>query len=292
MSTLKRGLSRGLESLLSERAKHLAGQNLTTLKEGDLQQIPLEQLEKGAYQPRKRFSEQELQELSDSIREQGVLQPIIVRQIGNQKYEVIAGERRWRAAELAGLPSIPALIRQLDDKPALAIALIENIQREDLNVLEEASALQRLLEEFQLTQEEVGIAVGKSRTSVSNSLRLLKLNPDVKTLLQEGLLEMGHARALLALTGETQSQAATKTVEKKWSVREVEAYVKKCLTEEPQEAPQAKSLPTEFQAWEKLFAEKLQTKVSIRHQKNGQGKVEIYYDQPGTLQTLLSRLSP
>jgi len=212
MTTKNRGLGRGLDALLGGGARKSAGEQEEKGEQqapdkGAVSQLGIELIQRGRYQPRRHFDEEKLQELADSISAQGVVQPIVVRPVGNV-YEIIAGERRWRAAQLAGLHEIPAVVREVDDQAAMAMALIENIQRDDLNPLEEAGALHRLLEEFGLTHQEIAQAVGKSRTTVTNLLRLLELEPEVKTWLDEGKMEMGHARAILGLSGEAQVDAA------------------------------------------------------------------------------------
>jgi len=215
----RRGLGTSLEKLLSHSA--IGGAAL----EGQFKKCPIEQLQRGVYQPRLDFSEESLAELAASIKQQGVIQPIVVREISAKQFEIIAGERRWRAAQIAGLSDVPVIVRDVNDEAALAMALIENIQREDLNALEEARALKRLQQEFSLTHEEVAQAVGKSRAMVSNLLRLLDLHVDVKTMLERGDIEMGHARALLALSLAKQKEVALLIKDKAWSVRQTEQYI-------------------------------------------------------------------
>ncbi|MFP5507147.1 MAG: ParB/RepB/Spo0J family partition protein, partial [Gammaproteobacteria bacterium] len=245
MATKKRGLGRGLDALLGGGAKAApvapapaataaipAGEPV----DGSLRKLPVDLIQRGKYQPRHDMHQESLQDLADSIKAQGVVQPIVVRPIGpgtgNQtRYEIIAGERRWRAAQLAGLQDIPAVVRDVPDRAAIAMALIENIQRENLNPLEESRALHRLIREFELTHQEAAEAVGRSRAAVSNLLRLLELTEDVKELVEAGKLEMGHARALLALAGAAQTQAARQIVAKGLSVRETERLVKRLQAE-------------------------------------------------------------
>ena len=224
MSSNKRGLGRGLDALLGD----------VSVKEEKhhLQALPIEYMQRGKYQPRKDINPEKLQELADSIKSQGIIQPIVVRQIAFQKYEIIAGERRWRAAQLVGLSEVPVVIKEIDDRAAMAIALIENIQREDLNPLEEAESLKRLLDEFNMTHQLVAEAIGKSRTTVTNLLRLIELHPEVKKLLLSNQLEMGHARALLSVEGIKQVTLATKVVKEGLSVRATERLVKES-NEEP-----------------------------------------------------------
>ena len=225
----RRGLGRGLDALLTSNKEidDAAHSNLTSADDSELQYLPIEQLQQGKYQPRKDMSAEALEDLSNSIRSQGIIQPIVVRNVNANTYEIIAGERRWRAAQIAEIDKVPCIIKNVEDEAAIAIALIENIQREDLNAMEEAIALERLLTEFELTHQEVANAVGKSRTTVSNLLRLNKLNEDVKTLLEHGDIEMGHARALLALEDDLQSNTARTVVAKDLTVRETEALIKK-----------------------------------------------------------------
>ncbi|MGB1141627.1 MAG: ParB/RepB/Spo0J family partition protein, partial [Halioglobus sp.] len=234
MSAKKRGLGRGLDALLGastagQSPAAEAGSADAQAANGDeqlLKELPVDLVQRGKYQPRKDIEPESLQELADSIKAQGVMQPIVVRPVSDRKYEIIAGERRWRATQLAGLDVIPAVVRDVSDEAAIAMALIENIQREDLNPIEEAVALQRLQQEFDLTQQEVAEAVGKSRSTVANLLRLMSLQEDVRRLVEHGDLEMGHARALLALDGPDQSQAARQVVGKGLSVRQTEALVR------------------------------------------------------------------
>jgi ParB family chromosome partitioning protein len=226
MAAKKRGLGRGLDELLGISSATAEGAAGATGDErspqGDFRNLPVDVIQKGRYQPRHEIAQEALQELADSIRAQGVVQPVVVRPLAEQvgKYELIAGERRWRASQLAGLHEIPAVVRDVPDQAAMAMGLIENIQREELNPIEEAAALQRLIEEFGLTHQETAEAVGRSRAAVSNLLRLLTLEPKVKMMLEEGQLEMGHARALLALLGSTQIQAAEQVFARGLSVRE------------------------------------------------------------------------
>ena len=215
----KRGLGRGLSELLGDVVSAPVQE-----KSQDVQTLPIEFLQRGKYQPRKDMDPEKLKELSDSIAAQGIIQPIIVRKIAAEKYEIIAGERRWRAAQLADLQEVPVLVKDLDDRSVMAIALIENIQREDLNALEEAEALHRLLDEFELTHQQIAESIGKSRATVTNLLRLLDLANEVKSMLSRGQLEMGHARALLGLEESKQVEIANKAVKQNLSVRAVESW--------------------------------------------------------------------
>ncbi|KAF7785488.1 chromosome partitioning protein, ParB family [Pseudoalteromonas rubra] len=311
MSVKKRGLGRGLDALLSS-AKPAAPQpaqpevtqtqgteravepEQTTqsheVTDQELQRLPIEYLQRGKYQPRKDMSEQALEELASSIRAQGVLQPIVVRPVAENQFEIIAGERRWRAAQLAELDVVPCIIKDVADEAAVAIALIENIQREDLNAMEEAVALDRLLNEFELTHQQVADAVGKSRTTVTNLLRLNNLNDDVKILLEHGDIEMGHARCLLALTGEQQSEAARTAVAKGLTVRETEKLVRAML--EPVEKKPAKEKDPDVKLLEQQLAENLGAKVEINYNQKGKGKLVISYANLDELDGILGRIQP
>lgn len=305
MSTKKRGLGKGLNELLSASlgnsisvVKEHKPQPVTPPKEGtlvegqELRYLPVEKLVVGPFQPRQHIRHEGLEQLSESIRAQGVLQPIVVRP-KNQHFEIIAGERRWRAAQLAGLVQVPAIIRQVPDEAAMAMALIENIQRENLNAMEEAHALKRLSEELQLTHLQVAEAVGKSRTSVTNLLRLLTLNADVQALLDQDKLEMGHARALLGLKGDLQSTVAQTVVEKELSVRETEKLVNKM-----QEGPEpvktfvspSRVFDPNIRRLEEDLADKLGARVSIRHGGRGKGLVVIRYNDVDELEGILAHI--
>lgn len=288
----RRGLGRGLDALLTnaptqQQTSTDTTNNPDTIKDGDLKSLPIDILQPGKYQPRKDMSPEALEELSDSIKAQGVIQPVVVRAIDDNKFEIIAGERRWRAAQIAKLEEIPCLIKNVQDEAAVAIALIENIQREDLNAMEEAIALDRLLTEFELTHQEVADAVGKSRTTVSNLLRLNNLNEEVKTLLEHGDLEMGHARALLALENDVQTNTARAVVAKELTVRETEALIKKVLTPEEPKAEKVKDPDT--QSLEQNLTEKLGSQVTINHNKKGKGKLVISYSDLTELDSIVSR---
>ncbi|GLX86056.1 chromosome partitioning protein ParB [Thalassotalea loyana] len=288
----RRGLGRGLDALLTNAPTPQAKSSdsnpeADVIADGQLRTLPIEQLQPGKYQPRKDMSPDALEELSDSIKAQGVIQPVVVRAVDNDKFEIIAGERRWRAAQLAQLDEIPCLIKNVQDEAAVAIALIENIQREDLNAMEEAIALERLLTEFELTHQEVADAVGKSRTTVSNLLRLNNLNEEVKTLLEHGDLEMGHARALLALEDDIQTNTARTVVAKELTVRETEALIKKVLTPEQPKVEKVKDPDT--QSLEQNLTEKLGSQVTINHNKKGKGKLVISYADLAELDSIVSR---
>ncbi|MCP4587509.1 ParB/RepB/Spo0J family partition protein [Pseudoalteromonas sp.] len=303
MSAKKRGLGRGLDALLSSSKPAPSANNqqqatstpeqvsevVAEQSKGELQKLAIEFLQSGKYQPRKDMSEEALEELANSIRAQGIIQPIVVRQIGAEKYEIIAGERRWRAAQLAKLDAVPCIIKDVPDEAAVAIALIENIQREDLNAMEEAIALNRLLNEFELTHQQVAEAVGKSRTTVTNLLRLNNLNEDVKILLEHGDIEMGHARCLLALEGEAQSDAARLAVAKALTVRETEKLVRSILEPAPKKEVQEKD--PDVKQLEQKLAENLGAKVEINYNKKGKGKLVISYTTLDELDGILSRIN-
>ena len=296
----KRGLGRGLEALLGPKAA--AEAPVLQATPGDvLRTLPVDALAPGKYQPRRTMDDAKLAELAESIRAQGVIQPIVVRDLGRQqkastpRYEIIAGERRWRATRLAGLAEIPAVVREVDDRTVVAMALIENIQREDLNPLEEAQALQRLIDEFDLTHAQAAGAVGRSRAAVSNLLRLLELPPAIRALLEARRLEMGHARALLTLSPDLASKLASDAAEHGWSVREVEhraqqfaagkvpSTSKKANGGKPRPQADIASLETEL-------SESLGTRVSIAHGRAGKGRLVIHYSDLDTLDGVLEKL--
>jgi len=293
----RRGLGRGLDALLSTPVKknnHSEGEveEVVNQHQSELQKLPIELLQPGKYQPRKDMSAEALEDLSSSIKSQGIIQPIVVRPVGEaagiKNYEIIAGERRWRAAQLAEIDLVPCIIKDVPDESAVAIALIENIQREDLNAMEEAIALDRLLKEFELTHQEVANAVGKSRTAVSNLLRLNSLNEDVKTLLEHGDIEMGHARALLALEDDLQTTTARTVAAKELTVRETENLVKKVLS--PIKEVVTKEKDADTVSLEQNLAEKIGSAVSIAHNKKGKGKLVINYNNLDELDGILSKI--
>ena len=238
MAAKKRGLGRGLDALLGSHVTETMNVDTSKVDHRELRDVPVDLIQRGKYQPRRDMDPDALQELADSIKAQGVMQPIVLRPIGENRFEIVAGERRWRATQLAGLDTIPALVRDVTDEAAIAMALIENIQREDLNPIEEAMALQRLQQEFELTQQQVAEAVGKSRSTVTNLLRLMTLREDVRTLLEHGDLEMGHGKALLGLPLEDQSAAARSVVARGMSVRQTEVLVRKLLADRNKPAKQ------------------------------------------------------
>ncbi len=296
MTPKKRGLGKGLDALLSTShaaaSKKLTEQPVTeqaeSNRDGELIHLDLDLLQPGKYQPRKDMSADALEELAESIRVQGVIQPIVVRKINDTRYEIIAGERRWRASQLANLNKVPCLVKQVADESAVAIALIENIQREDLNAMEEAIALNGLIDEFELTHQQVADALGKSRTSVSNLLRLNNLNEPVKRLLEYGDIEMGHARALLSLEGEEQTTMARLVAAKELTVRETERLVNKALN--PSKDVEKVAKDNDVCRLENQLIEKLGTKVSISHNKKGKGKLVINYRDLAELDGILGKI--
>ncbi|HEY6530059.1 MAG TPA: ParB/RepB/Spo0J family partition protein [Cellvibrionaceae bacterium] len=299
----RKSLGRGLDALLGGVNKSpsdaiKAAMNVAAVPvpdagpmDGKYAELPVEFLQRGKYQPRRDIQNESLQELADSIKAQGVMQPIVVRLIGPERYEIIAGERRWRAAQLAGLDRIPSIIRDVPDETAIAMALIENIQREDLNPVEEAVALKRLQDEFVLTHQQVADAVGKSRAAVSNSLRLLNLSHEARTLLEHGDLEMGHARCLLSLEPAQQSALARQIIARGLSVRQAEALVRKTQ----QEAAMDKVDPPKAQApdlkkLEEGLTGRLGVSVQVQHSARGAGKLVLKYKNLDDLDRLLTRL--
>lgn len=294
MSARKRGLGRGLDALLATQSAQAAPEAQDTpsaesSESAGLTKLPIEQLQPGKYQPRKDMSPDALEELAASIRTQGIIQPIVVRQVGEEQFEIIAGERRWRASQLAELDTVPVIVKDVPDEAAVAIALIENIQREDLNAMEEAIALQRLQDEFELTHQEVAEAVGKSRTSVTNYLRLNKLEDDVKTLMEHGDLEFGHAKVLLGLSGDEQVLAARKVVAKELTVRETEKLVNTIAQGEKPKAEKIKD--PDVKLLEQQLVEKLGAKVDISYNRKGKGKLVISYASLDELDGILSHIN-
>lgn len=290
----KRGLGRGLDALLGAANPDparldAATSNDTPQPEGELKKLPIERLKPGKYQPRRDIHPEALEELAASIRQQGIMQPVVVRPLGAGLYEIIAGERRWRAAQLAGLETIPALVREAEDRDVVALALIENLQREDLNPLEEALALQRLQKEFELTQQQVADAVGKSRSSITNLLRLLQLHRDVRRMLEHGDLEMGHARALLGLDEGQQLEAARQVVARGLSVRQTEALVRH-LQQTPEQKQDKKARDPDIARLEQQLQASLGAPVKIQHSSGGKGKLEIRYASLAELDGILRHL--
>ncbi len=281
----KSGLGRGLDKLLS------SANSESVTDASQLKLLAVEKISPSPYQPRKNIAQEGLQSLADSIKAQGLVQPIVVRKLADGQYELIAGERRWRASQLAGLLEIPAIVRELPDQAAAAMALIENIQREDLNALEEAQALNRLIHEFGLTHQQTAEAVGRSRAAVSNLLRLLELESQCKVLLEEGKLEMGHARALLALQGKQQIELAHKVAQYQLSVRATEKLVKQTLAGELQAMIAPKPiLNADISQLQSRLADTLGAKVSINHSKRGKGKLVIEYNSLDELDGILAHI--
>ncbi|MDP5135858.1 ParB/RepB/Spo0J family partition protein [Rheinheimera baltica] len=287
MSVKKRGLGRGLDALLT--SNRTSNNDTVSSTTSELQKLPVEFLTPGKYQPRKDMSQEALEDLASSIRAQGIIQPIVVRPIAKDKYEIIAGERRWRASQLAQLAEVPCIIKDVPDEAAVAIALIENIQREDLNAMEEAVALDQLLTEFGLTHQQVADAVGKSRASVTNLLRLNQLNDDVKLLLEHGDIDMGHARALLALHDNEQSDAARLVAAKQLTVRETENLVRRIL--EPKPTVAEKPRDPDVLALEQRLSERFAAPVQISYNNKGKGKLEINYSSLAELDGIISKLN-
>jgi ParB family chromosome partitioning protein len=281
MTTRHKGLGRGLDALLGGTTKAKVTDELA--------QLPVASLRPGKYQPRTRMDEASLAELADSIRARGVIQPIVVRPVEDGRYEILAGERRWRAAKLAGQEQVPALIREVPDDVALGIGLIENIQREDLNPIEEGNGLKRLIEEFRLTHEEVARAVGRSRAAVTNLLRLLELSPAVQDMLQDGKIDMGHARALLALSRARQVETAELIAAKGLSVRETERLVQKAASA-PRRKIGASGLDTDSRRLQEELSESLGATVKLKPRRGGRGSLVIDYGSLDELQGLLTRL--
>jgi ParB family chromosome partitioning protein len=290
MAAKKRGLGeRGLGALLAGSRVNL-DQELKD-HDGELRQVPIDLIQRGRFQPRRDMDPAALQELADSIRQQGVMQPVVVRPIAEGRYELIAGERRWRATQMAELDSIPAIIRDVPDEAAIAMALIENIQRENLNPIEEAFALQRLQEEFGLTQAQVAEAVGKSRTTITNLLRLIGLTEDVRLMLEHGDLEMGHGRAMLTLSPKQQVQVAKQVVAKSMSVRQTEDLVRR-IQQNAEAGTPAKTgaIDPNIRALQDDLAERLGAKVSIAHGQRGKGKLVIEYSSLDELDGILGHI--
>ncbi|MGA7979095.1 MAG: ParB/RepB/Spo0J family partition protein [Chromatiaceae bacterium] len=298
MPVKKRGLGRGLDALLGggrdeQLGAEEAQEGVAVLPaEERVASLPVELIQRGRFQPRREFDPDSLRELADSIAAQGVIQPIVVRPLGGDRYEIVAGERRWRACQQAGLSEIPVVVRDVDEQSAIAIALIENIQRSDLNPLEEATALQRLLAEFGLTHQQVAEAVGKSRTTVTNLLRLQELNDDVKQYLQDGRVEMGHARALLGLRGPQQSSAAQQVVARGLSVRETEKLVRRLQLQEETRSVADRRLDIDpnVRRLQDDLTERLGARVAIQQGARGAGKLVIAYNSLDELDGILSHI--
>ncbi|MBT8048009.1 MAG: ParB/RepB/Spo0J family partition protein [Xanthomonadales bacterium] len=277
-------LGRNLSSMLSQATL----QQVNTDNRDELRNLPLDVIQPGRYQPRSVFDEDKLAELADSIRAQGVVQPVVVRPMGDNRFELIAGERRWRAAQIAGIDDIPAVVRDVPDEVSVAMALIENIQREDLNPLEEATALRRLIDDFQMTHQQAADAVGRSRAAVSNLLRLLELMQEVKDMIDMRLVEMGHARALLSLDDDLQVQAAREVVRKRLSVRDTENLVRR-LKQSASRKGKRRPDP-DILSLQNRIGEALGTRVRIQHQASGKGKLVIIFNNADEFEGILERL--
>ena len=320
MNMKKRGLGRGLDSLLGglkstpapSTAENAAAQTAGAAAEstppanriaaaqavaaqqeetdGKLRQLPVDLLQRGRYQPRRDMHPESLEDLAASIKAQGIVQPITVRAIAGGRYEIIAGERRWRAAQQAGLHEVPAVVRELSDQAAMAMALIENIQREDLNPIEEADALRRLIDEFSLTQQEAADAVGRSRTAVTNLLRLLSLQEEVRRMLEHGDLEMGHARALLALEGAAQLEAARQVVARGLSVRETEGLVRRAGQKKPVATAAPAKVDPDVRRLQDDLSERVGASVRIQANAKGKGKLTIEFSSHDELEGILARI--
>jgi len=289
MAIKKKGLGRGLTALLENSD---VDSMIEAKNDDELRNIDIDLIERGPWQPREHFDEESLQELADSIAAQGVVQPIVVRQkarVGGQdRYEIVAGERRWRASQKAGLSKVPAVVKKFDDQTAAAVSLIENIQRENLNPLEESTALKRLVDEFEMTHQQVADTVARSRAAVSNLLRLQDLNPDVKVLLATRQIEMGHARALLAIDGIEQSSVAKDVARKGLSVRETEALIRKLSA--PAKKTKTIRKDPDIVNLEQRLTERLGAPVSIKQKANGKGSLEISYSSLDVLEGILSKI--
>ena len=287
MAIKKRGLGKGLDALLGDLVKENRSQNISESLSGELKQVAMNQIVAGKYQPRTNFDANALQELANSIKAQGVIQPIVIRSIDKDCYEIVAGERRFRAAQLAGLEKIPALVKELPDEATVAVALIENIQREDLNPIEEAQAMARLIEEFDLTHEQVANAVGKSRTSVSNLLRLLSLPQFLQQHLQQGKIEMGHARAMLSLGIEQQQSLMNVINLRSLSVRQTEDIVRKMQQSDIAQDNIENKKDAHLIDIEQKIANHLHAKVQVSQNAKGKGKIVVQYKNAKQLKEIL-----
>lgn len=286
----RKGLGRGLDALLSAGEED-SEEGVTLSSLDTLKQIPIEFMTRGKYQPRRDMHPEALEDLASSIRVQGVMQPIVVRPVGVDSYEIIAGERRWRATQLAGLETIPAIVRDVPDESAIAMALIENIQREDLNAIEEAQALIRLQQEFELTQQQVADAVGKSRTTITNLMRLMSLEQEVQTLLEHGDLEMGHARALLGLEGRVQLDAARAAVAKGMTVRQTEALVRHLQQQQEQPgSTENHRMDPDIKRLQDKLSDQVGASVSIQHNAKGKGRLILKYNSLDELEGILDHI--
>ena len=283
----KRGLGRGLDALLGGGD---AGTPSVIEQEGELRSLPIQQIQPGKYQPRRHWNDEALDELAASIKAQGLIQPVVVRAIGKNSYELIAGERRWRAAQRAQLSEIPALVKDVPEVAVPAMALIENIQRQDLTPLEEADAIKRLIDDFDLTHQQAADAVGRSRAAVSNMLRLIDLPASIKRLLDDGKLEMGHARCLLTLPERDAEALALEAARSNWSVRELEDAARKAQTAPKGKAKSAPARDPNIDALERELAERFATKVEVAHGRGGRGKLVIHYHSNDELEGILGKM--
>ena len=286
-------LGRGLDALLGGDLDEEASNDADSSHAGAtevLRQLPVDVLQRGRYQPRTHMRQEALEDLAESIKTQGIVQPIVVRELPTGGYEIIAGERRWRAAQLAGLDTVPAVAKAIPEEAVAAVALIENIQRENLNPIEEASAFQRLIEEFDMTHQQVAESVGRSRTGVTNLLRLLSLNAAVRQMIDNGDLDMGHARALLSLPDSEQPRVAREVVEKDLSVRETEKLVKKLQSGESKKPAARQEVSADIRNLQEALSDTLGARVTIQHKKTGKGKLVIEYNSNDELEGILSRI--
>ena len=290
MTVKKRGLAkgRGLDALLGSIQKEKLQLEAQALDHGQLKQIDVNLLKRGEYQPRRSINEQDLQELAASIEKHGIMQPIVIRPVDDERYpyEIIAGERRWRAAQLAGLTEVPAIVRNLNDQVAIALALIENIQRQDLNPIDQAMALQRFHDEFGLSHQEIADTVGKARTTVSNLLRLLSLDDNVKDFMQDGLIDMGHARAILTLKPKDQMKVANLVIEKSLSVRQTEQLVRDLNS--PKQPSSKPAITADLEQLTQKLSERFSADVKIDHNQKGKGKLVIHYHSLDELDGILN----
>ena len=285
MNTKKNRLGRGLDALLGEN-----GAVMSDVAPDKLQQLPVELLQRGQFQPRRQIDKEALDDLANSIAKQGVLQPIVARKLPSGDYEIIAGERRWRAAQQAQLDRVPVVVRELSDEDAMVIGLIENLQREDLSPIEEARGMQRLIEEFTMTHQQVADSVSRSRAAVSNLLRLLSLQSDVSSLLEQGQLDMGHARALLSLDEAMQQKAAQQIIKSGMSVRQAESLVRRLQEENANPVTKVKEKDPDIRHLEESLSEKLGTHVEIKLGSRGKGKLVIDFHGNDVLQGILEKI--
>ena len=286
MTVKRSGLGRNLSALLSQSNSSL----LTEKPQSEQLKLAIDCLQPGKYQPRGEMEERPLNELADSIKQQGILQPLLVRELSSGRYEIIAGERRWRASQIAGLTEVPVVLKQVDDETAMAMALVENLQREDLNAMDQARAMHRLTTEFSLTHQQIADLLCKSRTAVSNFLRLMSLSLSVKKLLEHGDLDMGHARALLALDEVQQSQVAQIIIAKNLSVRETEKLVERVKTGQSDKTPSLTPLNSDHQELLHHLAQRLQTQIKLKPGKAGKGSLVIHYKDAETLEKIMELL--